>query len=79
MERKGLTAGDGIAVAVLLLFILGWLAGWSFLLWWYEEEGNDVSDLGTWDSAFLLLLAWMPSMWAANLVKHIVKGPWVTR
>lgn len=76
---KRLSVGDAIAVAALLFFILAWLAGWSFLLWWYEEEGNDVADLGFWDSTILLALAWCPCIWASGLVKTIVAGKWSER
>lgn len=78
-SRRALSVGDAIAVASLLAFILAWLAGWSFLLWWYEEEGNDVADLGLWDSSVLLGLAAFPSLWASGLVKRVVIGSWSTR
>lgn len=78
-STRGLTLGDAITVVGLLAFILAWLTGWSFLLWWYEEEGNDVANLGFWDSILLLALAAYPSLWASGLVKRIVVGSWSTR
>lgn len=65
--ERSLTVGDAIAVAALLLFILGWLAIWGFGADWDEIKEFD----GT-EAVVALGIVFLPPLWAGALVSKVV-------
>lgn len=74
MFKRNLTFGDGLAITMLLIFMIAW----NVLFFIGMEQTEFKNGIGWWLGVFLMLFWLIPPIWAATLVARVVRGEEMT-
>ena len=67
---RGLTVGDAIVVIALLVFVLGWVGGW---IWVIGHDHNPKDHIDDWATIWLFIIIGWPAIWAGSKVSDIIE------